>query len=114
MRLNKFNTESKGNNQSSQEKTSVLIFVVIFLLMAFGMAVAGYNSYHRYEQQFRSQVESELAAVAELKTSGLQNWLNERFADAETFYENPVFAELLQKFLKIPMICSCERNFKDG
>jgi PAS domain S-box-containing protein len=47
-------------------------------------------------------VESQLSSIATLKINELKNWRSERLADAEIFYKNPAFSELVQRYLGTP------------
>jgi PAS domain S-box-containing protein len=86
----------------TQARRSMAMFLLIFTVMAVGIAAVGYISYHNYERQFRAQVESQLASIAGLKVHELQDWRNERMADAEVLYQNPDFSERVRRYLEDP------------
>jgi len=81
------------------EKSSVAILIFIFILFASSIAAASYFTYQNYERQFRAQVDNQLAAVASLKVGELQDWRDERLADARLFYQNENFSERVRKYL---------------
>jgi PAS domain S-box-containing protein len=85
-----------------QEKHSLAILGLIFILFASGLAAIGYLSYQQYERAFRLQMENQLSTIANLKVSGLEEWRAERMADAQALYNNPAFAALVQRFLEHP------------
>jgi len=86
----------------AHERHSLALFVLVFILMVSGIAVVGYVSYQVYDQQYRSQVESQLLAIASLKVDELQDWRNERLGDANLFYRNDDFSELVRRYFEDP------------
>ncbi len=92
----------KAQALETQAGRSLAVFLLIFLLMAMGIAAVGYVSFQRYEDQFRAQVESQLSAIAELKVSGLEYWRAERMGDAQSMRQNPAFAALAERYLENP------------
>jgi PAS domain S-box-containing protein len=93
---------TNSNAQGLQDRRSVGLFVLIFLLLVSGIGAAGYVSYESYERQFRAQVEKQLSAIAELKGRGLEEWRAERLADAQVIRENPAFAALVEETVANP------------
>jgi PAS domain S-box-containing protein len=85
-----------------QKKNSPATLISIFILFTVGLTAAGYLTYQNYEKQFFLQVKSELSAVASLKVAGLQNWREERLANASLFYYNENFSERVQNYLENP------------
>jgi PAS domain S-box-containing protein len=81
---------------------SLAVFLLIFVVIAAGIAAVGYLYFQNYERQFRGQMENQLASIARLKVNELQDWRNERMADAEVFYRNPAFSALVQRYLENP------------
>ncbi len=66
--------------------------LLVFALLAAGIIAVGYLFYHRYETNLRAQVETQLAAVADLKIGELQHFRAERFADANLLSGNRYFS----------------------
>ena len=91
-----------GASRRTQVRHPLGAFLLTFVVMTAGIAVVGYLSYHNYERQFRAQVESQLASIPGLKVHELQDWRNERMADAEVLYQNPDFSEQVQRYLEDP------------
>ncbi|GAB4500942.1 MAG: hypothetical protein Fur0035_04820 [Anaerolineales bacterium] len=84
------------------EKFSLAGLLTIFLLFVAGLAAASIFTYLNYEQNLREEVDEQLAAVAALKVTQLENWRAERLADARLFYQNPNFSTLAAAFLQSP------------
>jgi len=95
-------TGSKAHALESQAGRSLAVFLLIFILMAAGIAAVGYLSFQNYESRFRAQVESQIASIAELKVSGLVGWRAERMGDAQVMRQNPAFAALAARYLGNP------------
>ena len=55
------------------------------------LAAASYLTYQNYEKQFRTQVESQLSAIAALKVDELQNWRAERLRGCQSLSSKPEF-----------------------
>jgi PAS domain S-box-containing protein len=85
-----------------QEQRALAVFLLIFVMMAAGIAAVGYLSFQNYERQLRIQVESKLSSIAALKVDELQSWRKERLADAEVLHQNPAFSERVQRYLENP------------
>jgi PAS domain S-box-containing protein len=95
-------TGTKTPALKMQERYSLAVFLLVFVVMTVGIAAVGYLSYCNYERQFRAQVESQLASIAELKVDELRDWRHERMADAGLFYQDPAFSEQVQRYLENP------------
>jgi len=65
--------------------------VLIFALVALGIFVGGTLSYRDYERRFRTGVEQQLSAIAELKVDDLALWRTERLGDANNIYQERLF-----------------------
>jgi len=87
---------------NAQDKRSLAIFILIFILLTSGLAAVSILTYQNYEKQFRAQVESQLSAIAALNAKQLQNWRAERLADAHLFYQNKNFSGRVRSFLENP------------
>jgi PAS domain S-box-containing protein len=66
--------------------------VLIFALLALGILAGGIFSYRNYERHFRTGIEQELTAIAELKVAQISQWRRERLADANYLQRNPYAA----------------------
>jgi len=74
--------------------------ILIFVLLSAGILTAGWFYYVDYEHKYRTVVERQLSAIAELKVGELVQWRKERIADAELFYNNEVFSILVKRYFK--------------
>lgn len=81
---------------------AAVFFILIFVFLAAGIVAVGMGSYQSYEQNFRTQAERQLLAIAELKVSELTQWRKERSGDGEMFYNNPIFSQLVHSFFENP------------
>ncbi len=88
------------SNASSLRMASPL--VLIFILATTGIVAAGYFSFHNYHKLFRSEMERQLSTIADLKISELIQWRKERLGDAEVFYNNAGFSDLVKQFFENP------------
>ncbi len=87
---------------AEKENRGLIWLIFIFVLLVTGLVIASYLSYRNYEQHFRSQVERQLSAVAELKVAELADWRTERLGDAQLIYRNPAFSSLAARYLENP------------
>ncbi len=87
-------------------------FTLVFALMAAGIVTAGYRYYRNFELNYRSEVESELSAIADLKVDELVQYRKERLGDADTFYNNSAFSELVRRFLQQPADADAQRRLQ--
>jgi len=77
-------------------------FILIFGLLAAGIAAGGAYYYRSYHQNFRHEVEGQLSAIAELKVDELVRYRQERLADAAVFYKNAAFSALVRRHFEHP------------
>lgn len=75
---------------------------LMFVVLAAGIITAGVFYYRYYEQHYRTEVERQLSAIAELKTHELANWREERLGDAHIFFKNAPFSLLVRRFFDAP------------
>lgn len=104
-----FLLEAPGNNSiprltplRTEERRSLGLVSLVFMVLAVGIAVSGYVSYVNYERQYRAQVDNQLSAITELKVHTITDWHNERLGDAEFLRRNPAFAALVQAYSEDP------------
>jgi PAS domain S-box-containing protein len=77
-------------------------FLLVFILLAAGIVIAGFLYYKNYEKRHRADVEHQLSAIADLKVDELVHWQKERLGDAALFYKNLNFSGLVQRYLQRP------------
>ena len=81
---------------------SIFVFVMIFVLLAAGIILTAILYYRSYEKNHRTEVERQLAAIADLKVADLAQWRRERLSDAAVFYQNPNFSGLVERSVEAP------------
>jgi len=59
----------------------------------------GYLYYSNEKKEIKANARKELTAIAELKVREINGWRNERFEDAKTILNNPLFADFVRQFL---------------
>ncbi|MGA3141597.1 MAG: PAS domain S-box protein [Verrucomicrobiota bacterium] len=94
------------------ERRAGLGFMLVFALLAAGILTAGCLYYQNYKRQFRAEVELELSAIADLKVDELVQYRKERLGDADTFYNNSAFSELVRRFLQQPADADTQRRLQ--
>jgi signal transduction histidine kinase len=86
--------------------------LVVFLLLAAGIAAVGWFYYHGYEQLHRAEVDRQLLAIAELKTDELVDWRRERLGDAAVFFKNAAFSALVRRHFNKPDDAEAQRQLR--
>ena len=76
--------------------------VLIFAALALGIFGGGIFSYRHYERDFRTRIEEELAAIAELKVAQIVEWRRERLVNANYFWHTPYVARRALNVLNEP------------
>ncbi|MFN8384002.1 MAG: PAS domain S-box protein [Anaerolineales bacterium] len=104
---------SSSNQFKAQEKRSLAILIFIFLLFVSILTASGYKAYQNYKERFRTQVESQISAVAELKMNELVDWRKGRLTDAEFLHENSTLAKLAKRYLDNPADIEAEAQLQD-
>lgn len=119
--MNTHSENKKGSMKWYQRKVQIFgretfrqpaMPIAIFILMAMGIAVTGYLSYKAYEKQFRSQVERQLSAIAELKMNELLEFRTIWMKDAEFLSGNAAFAELANRVIEDPADAQAQKQFQ--
>jgi signal transduction histidine kinase len=78
------------------------LLILIFVVLAAGILVAGYLYYHNYEKNYRAQAEQQLSSIADLKIGELVQWRKERIGDADLLFGNLAFSSLVQRYFEHP------------
>jgi len=91
-----------GRSGRPESRVLQYAFVLGFALLTLAIVSGGYLYYRRYERNYRTQVESQLLAICQLKVDELVRWRVERLADAAILYKNPIFAALAEHCLENP------------
>jgi PAS domain S-box-containing protein len=85
---------------------------LIFVCLATGIVAAGYFYYRNYEKHYRSEVERQLSAVADLKVGELAQWRRERLADGAVFFKNGSFSGFVRRFFEKPEDAQAQRQIQ--
>jgi len=80
-------------------RVSYILFL-IFVLLSGGIVAGAYVAYHNYEKNYRTEIENELSAVAELKVNQLVQWRKERLGDGQVFYKNDLFSAIVKRYIQ--------------
>jgi len=100
------------NPPDSTERRAGRGFTLVFALLAAGIATAGIFSYRTCERHFRTGIEQELSAIADLKVSQLAQWRTERLGDGSLFFQNAPFSALVRRFLEKPGDAEAQRQIQ--
>ena len=79
-----------------------LALMLTFSILTIGIMTLGALYYRNYARHFRSEVEHQLSAIAELKGSELAQWRAERIGDAKILYQNSAFTQRVRNFMDMP------------
>ncbi len=90
---------SSENAYDPAARRTERVFLLVFVLLAAAILAAGAFYYIHYEQTFRTEVERQLSAIAELKMGELVQWRKERFADGAMLFKNDAFSSLVRRVL---------------
>jgi PAS domain S-box-containing protein len=74
--------------------------VLVFVLLAAGIVSVGGFYFRSDARRYRAEVEHQISAVAELKTSQLTQWRAERLGDASVFLGNTPFSALVRRLFE--------------
>jgi hypothetical protein len=86
------------------------VFVLVFVLLATGIIATGVLYYRKFERQFRTGVEHQLSAIADLKASELAQWRVERLGDGDLFFQNATISKLVRNFFESPNNAEAHRQ----
>jgi len=87
-------------------------FLLVFLLLAAGIVTTGWFYYRNYEQHYRTEMERQLSAIADLKVSELVQWRKERLADGSILLKNAAFVALARRFFEKPEDADAQRQLQ--
>lgn len=76
------------------------VFLLIFLLLSASIFIGGYFAYQNYKKNYRTEIEHQLSAVADLKVDQIEGWRKERLGDAEIFFKNALFSALVKRYIQ--------------
>lgn len=85
-----------------KERRTAYVLLLIFVLMAAGIAITGYSYFRSYEKQYRTNAEENISAIADLKTVELVYWREDYLKDGETLLKNTDFNALARRYFNRP------------
>jgi len=88
------------NNPEKRDSRTGYIFLLIFSFLALGILAGGYFAFQNYQKNYRTGVEQQLAAVADLKVDQIERWRKERLGDGQIFYRNEVFSAAVKRYVQ--------------
>ncbi|MCF8356785.1 MAG: GHKL domain-containing protein [Melioribacteraceae bacterium] len=97
---------------ASGKKEVPYVFLLIFIFLTAGILTGGYLAFQGFEKNFREEVEEQLSAVSELKVTQLSRWRKERLGDANIFYKNYSFSELVKRYSKNPLDADAKKRIQ--
>jgi signal transduction histidine kinase len=89
-------------SQAKDERIVPYELLWVFLLVVVAIVAVCIFYYRSYERRFRTGVERQLSAVAELKVEELAQWRKERLEDADFIFNNTPLAGLVRRFFQQP------------
>jgi PAS domain S-box-containing protein len=93
---------SKSVTVEAVNKRAISVLILIYMALAVGIISVGYFYFRSYEKHYRTEVERQLSAIAEMKVGELVQWRKERLGDAAVFYKNDNFSARVRQSLKTP------------
>ncbi len=91
---------SPSNPRNADHRRPNLFLLVVFLLLAAGITLAGYFYYRKIVETERSETGHSLTAIANLKVAQIEAWRQERLGDARMIAENPLLRDELEAILQ--------------
>ncbi|MFZ5948032.1 MAG: PAS domain S-box protein [Stygiobacter sp.] len=86
-------------------KKQIVVFITILGLL---ILISGYIIYKKQEDAFRRQKYDELHAIADLKQSQIENWLEERIGDAKIITQSTFLISGINNLMQV----STKKNLK--
>lgn len=88
---------------ASQPKLRVArYFILIFLLFAVGIGIAGYVYYEGQKRVVKQERHNDLQEIADLKVKQISWWLRERLGDANGIYNNSLIVNDIYRWMTTP------------
>ena len=102
-------TWSLGATATVPHDRSAYALASIVVLLAAGIATVGYVYNRNYQEDYRTQIDRQLSAIADLKVVDLACWRQERIGDAASVFRNPAFFALGRRYLQEPLDTEAHR-----
>jgi two-component system, cell cycle sensor histidine kinase and response regulator CckA len=91
-----------GTDEPRSTGRAGLGFLLLFLMLTAAIAALGLVSYRSLQQVRRTEMESQLSAIADLKVAEIVSWRQERSGDAKVVLNLPLVADGLRMMLADP------------
>ncbi|MDV7398451.1 hypothetical protein RZS08_44005, partial [Arthrospira platensis SPKY1] len=78
------------------------VWVAVFILLTAALLAGGYGYYQSEAERIRQEKYHDIAAIAELKASQIQQWRRERLANARRASGSPFFRRALETWRAAP------------
>ena len=92
-----------GDTLDNARRVKVLRRVLLaYVLVLIGIFAGGAALYRAQEYQAHQQVEAQLLTIADVKTSLITQWRNERLSHAEVLSGNSIFADMVKRWITAP------------
>lgn len=78
------------------------LVLVAYILVLIGIFAGGAALYRAQDHQVHKQVEAQLLTIADVKTSQITQWRNERLSHAEVLAGNSIFADMVKRWTIAP------------
>ena len=98
---------------TKEERRVAYPLVLSFAILALGIVVGGTFYYRNYAQHFRTEAESQLSAIADLKVDELVQYRKERLEDGAVFFNNTAFSGLVRRFFEHPEDAEAQRQIQE-
>jgi two-component system, cell cycle sensor histidine kinase and response regulator CckA len=76
--------------------------ITIFMSLLLGVLIIGLLYYQKQQERIKTETQNDLEAIADLKTTQIDQWRKERIIDATLIYNNVSIARQVDLFLKTP------------
>jgi len=86
---------------------------LIFVLSAAALVIAGWLYSLKSAQHYRTEVERQLSAIADLKVGELAQWRKKRLMDGGLYFKNPSFSALVRRYFAQPEDADAYRQLLD-
>lgn len=87
----------KTQRSTLTKKSHVIVLITVLSIL---IAAAGYFFYKNEENSIRQQKYNELKAIADLKVSQIESWVQDRRAEANVITQSPFFVQGIDNWLK--------------
>ena len=95
-----------------RDRSTLPFLLPLFAVLATGIIVAAFFLHRNQQGYHRTEVERELAAIANLKANELSRWRKNHLEGAGIFYKNEAFSNLVRRCLAQPQDASLQEELR--